>query len=263
MTRQPRPWTADAGDVDQECQDQPDHHREQQTRRLAKDGHAPYRSGMCRSIKTLRRPGEVATTGELEAAARQFVRKVSGYREPSARNQEAFEAAIATSPPRAAGSWRPSVSTSRMARTTGSAVTAWSTPGRDDGRRAVVGPPGLDVVDGRLTIAGRDPEALVREHGTPLFAYDLARFGENARAIQAAFSPTGLPFQLRFALKASPFPEVLGVFRSLGAPGRPAQSVSTRARPARCCRALECAAGGPTRSATPARTSPTAISTCC
>ena len=48
--------------------------------------------------------------------------------------------------------------------------------------------PGLDVVDGRLTIAGRDPEALVREHGTPLFVYDLARFGENARAIQAAFS---------------------------------------------------------------------------
>jgi hypothetical protein len=50
---------------------------------------------MCRSIKTLRRPGEVATTGELEAAARQFVRKLSGYREPSAANREAFDAAIA------------------------------------------------------------------------------------------------------------------------------------------------------------------------
>ena len=50
---------------------------------------------MCRSIKTLRRPGETATTGELEAAARQYVRKVSGFREPSARNREAFEAAIA------------------------------------------------------------------------------------------------------------------------------------------------------------------------
>jgi hypothetical protein len=49
---------------------------------------------MCRSIKTLRRPGEVATTGELDAAARQFVRKLSGYRAPSARNQEAFDAAI-------------------------------------------------------------------------------------------------------------------------------------------------------------------------
>ena len=54
----------------------------------------PYRIGMCRSIKTLRRPGEHATTGELEAAARQFVRKVSGYREPSAANRAAFDAAI-------------------------------------------------------------------------------------------------------------------------------------------------------------------------
>ena len=50
---------------------------------------------MCRSIKTLRRPGESATTGELEAAARQYVRKISGFREPSVRNREAFDAAIA------------------------------------------------------------------------------------------------------------------------------------------------------------------------
>jgi len=50
---------------------------------------------MCRSIKVLRRPDEPATTGEIEAAARQFVRKVSGYRTPSARNSEAFDAAIA------------------------------------------------------------------------------------------------------------------------------------------------------------------------
>ena len=50
---------------------------------------------MCRSIKTLRRADEAATTGELEAAARQFVRKISGYRTPSNRNAEAFEGAIA------------------------------------------------------------------------------------------------------------------------------------------------------------------------
>ena len=50
---------------------------------------------MCRSIKVLRRPDEPATTGEIEAAARQFVRKVSGYRTPSARNDAAFQAAIA------------------------------------------------------------------------------------------------------------------------------------------------------------------------
>jgi hypothetical protein len=50
---------------------------------------------MCRSIKTLRRAETAATTGELEAAARQFVRKISGYRTPSARNADAFESAIA------------------------------------------------------------------------------------------------------------------------------------------------------------------------
>jgi hypothetical protein len=49
---------------------------------------------MCRSIKTLRRAETPATTGEIEAAARQFVRKVSGYRTPSARNTDAFDAAV-------------------------------------------------------------------------------------------------------------------------------------------------------------------------
>jgi hypothetical protein len=50
---------------------------------------------MCRSIKTLRRPGQPATAEEIEAAARQFVRKLSGYRTPSRRNEAAFEGAIA------------------------------------------------------------------------------------------------------------------------------------------------------------------------
>jgi hypothetical protein len=50
---------------------------------------------MCRSIKTLRRAEIAATTGELEAAARQYVRKISGYRTPSARNAEVFDAAVA------------------------------------------------------------------------------------------------------------------------------------------------------------------------
>lgn len=49
---------------------------------------------MCRSIRTLRHQDDAATTGEIEAAARQYVRKVSGFRQPSVRNAEAFEAAI-------------------------------------------------------------------------------------------------------------------------------------------------------------------------
>ena len=50
---------------------------------------------MCRSIRTLRSSDEPATTGEVHAAARQYVRKVSGFREPSVRNAAAFDAAIA------------------------------------------------------------------------------------------------------------------------------------------------------------------------
>jgi hypothetical protein len=51
-------------------------------------------AGMCRSIKVLRRPDEAATRQEISAAALQFVRKVSGFRQPSRANQPAFDAAI-------------------------------------------------------------------------------------------------------------------------------------------------------------------------
>jgi len=50
---------------------------------------------MCRSIKTLRRADGLATEDEIQAAALQFVRKVSGYRAPSQRNTAAFDAAVA------------------------------------------------------------------------------------------------------------------------------------------------------------------------
>ncbi len=50
---------------------------------------------MCRSIKQLRLRDEVATDEEIEAAALQFVRKISGYRKPTAANAEAFDAAVA------------------------------------------------------------------------------------------------------------------------------------------------------------------------
>ncbi len=45
---------------------------------------------MCRNIKTLRRPEGPPTDAELEAAALQFVRKISGYRQPSKANEEIF-----------------------------------------------------------------------------------------------------------------------------------------------------------------------------
>ena len=49
---------------------------------------------MCRSIKTLRTGAVAATTEEIEAAALQFVRKISGFRQPSRRHDEAFWAAV-------------------------------------------------------------------------------------------------------------------------------------------------------------------------
>lgn len=49
---------------------------------------------MCRSIKRLREGNVPASEEEIRAAALQFVRKVSGFREPSRRNVEAFERAI-------------------------------------------------------------------------------------------------------------------------------------------------------------------------
>lgn len=50
---------------------------------------------MCRGIKQLRLPDRPATDDEIQAAALQFVRKISGYRQPSRRNAAAFEAAVA------------------------------------------------------------------------------------------------------------------------------------------------------------------------
>jgi diaminopimelate decarboxylase len=100
--------------------------------------------------------------------------------------------------------------------------------------------PGLEVADGRLCVAGQDAEALAREHGTPLFVYDRERFAENARRLQSALVATGLPFRVRFALKANPLPEVLAVFRGLGAPGS-AESVGIDAcSPGEVERAIEC-----------------------
>lgn len=50
---------------------------------------------MCRNITTLRGLEPAATPEEVEAAARQFVRKVSGVQKTSAATEAAFERAVA------------------------------------------------------------------------------------------------------------------------------------------------------------------------
>ncbi len=49
---------------------------------------------MCRNIKKLRFVDRQPTDEELNLAALQFVRKVSGYRKPSRDNTAVFEQAI-------------------------------------------------------------------------------------------------------------------------------------------------------------------------
>ena len=106
-----------------------------------------YRTGMCRSIKTLRRAETAATTGELEAAARQFVRKISGYREPSARNRGRVRSrhrgdrVVVPASARSPGRRRRgrSESLDAIGRTSLTIAPWWSRPG-------------LEARDGRLTL---------------------------------------------------------------------------------------------------------------
>jgi hypothetical protein len=49
---------------------------------------------MCRNIRVLSNFEPPATEDEIDAAALQYVRKVSGTTKPSAANQEAFDEAV-------------------------------------------------------------------------------------------------------------------------------------------------------------------------
>jgi len=49
---------------------------------------------MCRSIKRLRDGAIPATPDEIEAAALQFVRKISGFQKPAAHNEAVFRQAV-------------------------------------------------------------------------------------------------------------------------------------------------------------------------
>jgi hypothetical protein len=49
---------------------------------------------MCRNIRPLYNFAPPATSEEVEAAALQYVRKISGFTKPSKANEEAFHAAV-------------------------------------------------------------------------------------------------------------------------------------------------------------------------
>jgi hypothetical protein len=50
---------------------------------------------MCRNIRTLHNFDPPASSAEVQAAALQYVRKISGSSKPSAANQAAFDRAVA------------------------------------------------------------------------------------------------------------------------------------------------------------------------
>src|SRR5918996_511935 len=58
------------------------------------EGTSTYPGRMCRSIRRLRTSEGPSSDEEIREAALQFVRKVSGFRQPSGRNAEAFESAV-------------------------------------------------------------------------------------------------------------------------------------------------------------------------
>jgi hypothetical protein len=62
---------------------------------MAKGAGPPLRSNaMCRNIRTLFNFEPPATEDEIRASALQFVRKLSGFTEPSKANEAAFNKAI-------------------------------------------------------------------------------------------------------------------------------------------------------------------------
>lgn len=99
---------------------------------------------MCRSIRQLRRGEHAgpATTGEAEAAALQYVRKISGYRAPAARNEAAFRAAVDEI----------AAVTERLLEAIGTSVTQGPDPFADPvTRRAILAARGADAGPGTRT----------------------------------------------------------------------------------------------------------------
>jgi len=106
-----------------------------------------YPPRMCRSIRQLRRADDdgPATSGEAHAAALQFVRKVSGYRTPSARHHAAFDAAVE----------EVADATARLLAALGTDVAEGPDPFADPVTRRAI----LDARASRATRAGARPHA--------------------------------------------------------------------------------------------------------
>jgi diaminopimelate decarboxylase len=99
---------------------------------------------------------------------------------------------------------------------------------------------GMHIEDGRLLVAGRDAEALAREHGTPLYVFDVRHIGEQAVALREALARAGLTPRVRLAMKALRDEPVLRYLRGLAAPGDPAAVGLDACSPGEVEHALAC-----------------------
>jgi diaminopimelate decarboxylase len=68
-------------------------------------------------------------------------------------------------------------------------------------------------IDVGITVAGLDPEPLVRDHGSPLFVYDLDVVAARVAMLRAAL-PAAV--EVAYAVKANPSPTILRLLASLG-----------------------------------------------
>lgn len=72
---------------------------------------------------------------------------------------------------------------------------------------------------GRLTLAGRDVEAMARAAGQPAFFYSAARVAANARRVDAALKAAGVNGRVMYAMKANRYGPLLTYLKTTGLTG--------------------------------------------
>ncbi|MDD8025717.1 MAG: diaminopimelate decarboxylase [Acidobacteriota bacterium] len=76
----------------------------------------------------------------------------------------------------------------------------------------------MKLSGGKLRIAGRTADAWAASQGTPLFVYSRRRILSNLARLRAAFAPAWSgELRVCYAMKANPFPGILGLLRGEGA----------------------------------------------
>jgi diaminopimelate decarboxylase len=76
--------------------------------------------------------------------------------------------------------------------------------------------PDLTYQNGRLTLGGHDLLSLARQAGGPAYFYSGQRVIDNLQRIRAALTTTGLPFAIRYAMKANRYGPLLTWMRASG-----------------------------------------------